>query len=176
MISFCCVRDGDGCSPRVSPSSGVGLLALTNIFVATVASIFFVGTMMLLGGAIHIVFAFQVKRWGQVLAWVLVGALYVVAGLVAFSNPLLASSVLTLPFALSILGAGVFRVVAGIGLRQTEGWGWLVATGILTIVAAASSWPAGRLTVCGLSAPCWRLIVTVRSRPPCAVGGISRTV
>lgn len=64
-----------------------GVLALGNILIATVASVFFVGTMMLLGGLAQIGYAFQVKKGGQFFIWLLIGALYVVGGLVAFSNP-----------------------------------------------------------------------------------------
>lgn len=129
-----------------------GVLALGNILIATVASVFFVGTMMLLGGLAQIGYAFQVKKGGQFFIWLLIGALYVVGGLVAFSNPLLASSVLTLLFSFSLIAAGVFRIVAGLSLRPVAGWGWLVAAGALAVIVGGivlAGWPTNSLWLIG---------------------------
>lgn len=130
----------------------VGLLALANAFLATVASVFFVGVMMMIGGVAQIIYAFQVKGWGQFFLWLLIGILYVAAGLFAFADPLLVSAVLTLLFALSVLVTGVFRLVAGYSLRSSEGWGWLVAGGVVAVIAAAivfAGWPVNSLWLIG---------------------------
>ena len=73
-----------------------GLVALGSVVMATVASVAVVGAMMLVSGIAEIVNAFGVKTWGKFFLWALLGALYVVAGLVTFQNPLLAATVLTL--------------------------------------------------------------------------------
>lgn len=73
----------------------------SNLLLATVVSVLFVGVTMLLAGAAHIVFAVQMKRRSHLLGLIAIGALYVSAGLVTFWNPVLASSVLTLLMALS---------------------------------------------------------------------------
>src|SRR5690606_10395419 len=105
----------------------LGLVAFLNIVVATAASILVVGAMMLFAGGAQIVHAFQVKRWTRFFLWLLIGGLYIAAGILAFANPLLASTVLTLLFALSVIAAGILRVVAGLGLKPNEGWGWILA-------------------------------------------------
>lgn len=130
----------------------IGLLALGNLFLATVASVFFVGTMMLIGGFAQIAFAFQVKAWGHFFAWLLIGVLYAAAGFVAFVNPLLASAFLTFLLAVSLLVAGIFRVVAGIALRPAGGWGWMVAAGVVTVIVAGivlAGWPVNSLWLIG---------------------------
>ncbi len=73
-----------------------GLIAAANIVLATVASVYYVGMLMLVGGIVYLVHAFQVRSWDQVLFWALSGVLYVLAGVFAFTNPLLASAALTL--------------------------------------------------------------------------------
>ena len=50
---------------------------------------------MLVGGIFEIVHAFGVKTWGRFVWWLGSGILYAAAGIVAFMNPILASSVLT---------------------------------------------------------------------------------
>ena len=63
---------------------------------ATVASVLIVGVMMIIAGVAEVFSAFQIKSWGKFLLWVLLGALYIVAGFVTFENPLLAAALLTL--------------------------------------------------------------------------------
>ncbi len=43
---------------------------------ATVASVFVVGIMMLIAGVAEVINAFQVKTWGKFLVWVLLDVLY----------------------------------------------------------------------------------------------------
>lgn len=45
--------------------AAVGVLALANVLMATVASVFFVGAMMLVGGSVQVICAFNVKGWRQ---------------------------------------------------------------------------------------------------------------
>jgi uncharacterized membrane protein HdeD (DUF308 family) len=130
----------------------VGMIAAINVVLATVASILFIGAMMIVGGIAQLAHAFQVKTWKQSLLWVLVGALYVVAGLLAFMNPLLASAAFTLMFALSVIAAGVVRIVAGFQIRPEANWGWLVAAGVLTLLVGVlllAGWPVNSLWIIG---------------------------
>lgn len=137
---------------------GVGLLifggiAMANMFVATVASVFYVGAMMLVGGIIEIVHAFGVKTWSRFFYWLLSGLLYAVAGLLAFYNPLLAAGVLTLLFAAALIVAGLFRIWVGFSARPEKGWGWIVAGGVVTLITGlivAAGWPVNSLWVLGL--------------------------
>ena len=68
---------------------GVGLLifggiAFAHLFVATVATVYYVGALMLVGGIIEIVHAFGVKTWGRFFFWLVSGIIYAVAGFIAF--------------------------------------------------------------------------------------------
>ncbi len=56
-----------------------GLIALGNLMLATVVSVYYVGMLMLFGGVIYLVHAFQVRGWDHVLFWILSGLLYVLA-------------------------------------------------------------------------------------------------
>lgn len=138
-------------------AAGIALLliafaALSNLLLATVVSVLFVGVTMLLAGAAHIVFAVQMKRRSHLLGLIAIGALYVSAGLVTFWNPVLASSVLTLLMALSLLVAGIVRFAAGLAVRPVSGWGWLVAAGATTVLVSMvilMGWPVNSLWIIG---------------------------
>ena len=72
-----------------------GIIALGSVVMATKVSVFVVGIMMLIAGVAEVINAFQIKTWGKFLLWLLLGALYIVAGFFAFENPLLAAAALT---------------------------------------------------------------------------------
>ena len=48
-------------------------IAFGNLFIATVVSVYYVGMLMLIGGIIYLVHAFQVRTWEHILTWVLSG-------------------------------------------------------------------------------------------------------
>ncbi|MER2536614.1 MAG: HdeD family acid-resistance protein [Rhizobiaceae bacterium] len=130
-----------------------GIIAMGNLLLATVASVFFVGTLMLVAGAFQIVHAFGVKDWGGFFWWLGAGVLYTLAGFVAFWNPLLASAVLTFLLAVSLIASGLLRVWMGYRHWTMKGSGWIVAAGIVTAVAGliiALGWPVNSLWVLGI--------------------------
>ena len=130
-----------------------GIIAFGNLFVATVASVYLVGWMMLFAGVVEIIHAFGVKTWGRFFYWLLSGILYAVAGFFAFYNPLLASTVLTFLLAVALIAAGVLRIWVGFQQKGTSGWGWVVAAGVITLLAGiliALRWPVNSLWVLGL--------------------------
>ncbi len=131
----------------------LGGIAFGNLFIATVVAVYFVGWLMLIAGAIEIVHAFGVKTWGGFFFWLLAGLLYAIAGVVAFSNPLLASAVLTLLLAASLVASGVVRGWIGFKHWSHKGSGWILAAAIITTLAGiviAIGWPTNSLWVLGM--------------------------
>lgn len=94
-----------------------GLIALGSVVMATVVSVFIVGIMMLIAGVAEVVNAFQVKSWGKFLFWLLLGALYIVAGFVTFENPLLAAAVLTLILGVALVASGIMRIILAFSMK-----------------------------------------------------------
>lgn len=130
-----------------------GAVAAANLLAATLVSVFFVGAMMLVGGIVEIVHAFGVRTWGGFFLWLLAGILYAIAGLLTFYNPLLASAVLTLFIAASLIAAGVVRIWVGFTERNSSGWGWMVAGGVVTLAVGLLillRWPINSLWVLGI--------------------------
>lgn len=130
-----------------------GALAAANLFLATVISVLFVGGMMIAAGILEIVHSFGVKSWGTFILWLLTGVLYTIAGILTFYNPLLATAILTLLIAISLVAAGIARIWAGISQRHSSGWGWMVAAGLLTLLVGLVimlRWPVNSLWVIGI--------------------------
>ena len=127
----------------------VGVIALGSVVMATAASVFFVGIMMVIAGAIEVINAFQIKTWGRFLLWLSLGALYVIAGFLTFANPLLAASLLTLMLGFALLISGVMRMVLAFSMKEGGLWIWpvsgLYVLGIflgIDLVVAGASWVA----------------------------------
>ena len=130
-----------------------GLWALQSVLLATVASVFVVGLMMCVAGIAEIINGFQMKSWGRFLLWVLLGLLYVVAGLLTFENPLLAASLLTLMLGVALIVSGVMRIVLAMSMGQGTPWIWVVLSGLITLLLGGiivAHWPVSSLYVLGI--------------------------
>ncbi|HVU26348.1 MAG TPA: HdeD family acid-resistance protein [Verrucomicrobiae bacterium] len=128
-------------------------LAFGHLTAATLASVIFIGSLMTIGGVIHIIHAFQMTTWKGFIYWAFAGMLYGVAGVVALTNPVFAAATLTLIFAWLLIISGLLRIGLGIHLRRHSGWGWIVASGVITGLAGlifATGWPSNTLWLLGM--------------------------
>jgi uncharacterized membrane protein HdeD (DUF308 family) len=130
-----------------------GFIALGSVAMATVASVFVVGIMMILAGVAEIVNAFQVKSWGKFVLWLLLGILYVIAGVAAFENPLFAAAILTLVLGVALIVSGIMRIILAFGMKEGMPWMWIVLSGVITFLLGAiilAHWPVSSVYVLGL--------------------------
>jgi len=130
-----------------------GLIALSSVVFATRVTVFVVGIMMLISGIAEAVNAFQFKSWSKFLLWLLVGLLFIAAGLVTFQNPRLAAAVLTLLLGAALAVSGVMRVILALGMREGTSWAWVVVSGLVTLLLGLVilvHWPVSSLFVLGV--------------------------
>jgi len=130
-----------------------GLIALGSIVTATIATVFVVGIMMLIAGVAEVFHAFQIKTWGRFLLWLLLGALYIVAGFLTFDNPLLAAALLTLLLGVSLIASGIMRIVLAFSMKEGMPWIWVVVSGVITLflgLVILAHWPVSSLYILGL--------------------------
>jgi len=130
-----------------------GFIALGSVAMATVASVLVVGVMMIVAGVAEVISAFQVKSWGKFLLWVLLGALYIIAGFVTFQNPLLAAALLTLILGASLVASGIMRIVLAFSMKQETPWIWVVLSGVITLLLGLlilAHWPVSSLYILGV--------------------------
>jgi uncharacterized membrane protein HdeD (DUF308 family) len=131
----------------------VGLIALGSVVIATAASVLVVGVMMVIAGVAEVINAFQVKSWGKFLLWLLLGVLYIVAGIIAFTNPLLAAVVLTLLLGATLVACGIVRIVLAFGMQGGTPWIWVGLSGVITLLLGLlilARWPVSSLYVLGI--------------------------
>lgn len=131
----------------------LGGIAFGNLLMATVVTVYYIGILMLVAGIIEIIHAFSVKGWKSFTFWFLSGLLYAAAGIIAFINPVLTAGVLTILLAAALIAAGFFRIWMGFQSKPTSGWGWVVAAGVITVLAGliiAMQWPVNSLFILGM--------------------------
>ncbi len=130
-----------------------GLIALSSVVFATRVTVFVVGIMMLISGAAEVINAFQFKSWGKFLVWLLLGVLYILAGLVTFENPLLAAAILTLLLGIALVVSGVMRIVLAFSMREGMSWTSVVLSGVVSLLLGLIilvHWPVSSLFVLGV--------------------------
>ena len=130
-----------------------GFIALGSVMMATVVSVFIVGIMMVVAGVAEVVNAFQIKTWGRFVLWLLLGALYIVAGLVTFENPLLAAAVLTLTLGIVLIVSGLMRIILAFSMQAGMPWIWVALSGVITLLLGTlivARWPVSSLYILGL--------------------------
>ncbi len=130
-----------------------GFIALGSVVLATVVSVLYVGVMMLFAGIVEIISAFQMKTWGKFFLWILLGALYALAGFFVFDNPLLAAATLTLLLGAALVASGLVRIYLAFQMQQGAPWQWVAVSGVITTllgVIILIHWPLSGLYVLGL--------------------------
>lgn len=130
-----------------------GVVALGSVVTATVVSVAVVGAMMLVSGIAEIINAFSVKTWSKFFLWALLGALYVVAGIVTFRNPLLAATVLTLILGVDLFVSGFLRIFLSMQMAQGTRWVWVALSGVITVLVGGmilAQWPVSSLFMLGI--------------------------
>lgn len=131
-----------------------GIVALGSVVAATASAVMIVGIMMIMGGGAEIIAAFGVKEWGKFLLWLLLGVLYVAAGIIAILHPLQAATILTLMLGFALMIGGVLRGFLAFQMKDAgKPWGWVALSGAVSIflgVLIVAQWPASSLFVLGM--------------------------
>lgn len=122
----------------------VGLIASSNLFTSTIASVFYIGVMMLVGAVMQIVHAFTTSGWKQKSISVLGALLYGVASAFIIYDPVLSAIDVTLIVGAFMIAAGIVKIVIGVRERAHKGWGWIVVSGFASLIVGGmvvGTWP-----------------------------------
>ena len=131
----------------------LGLLDIAVPMIATLAIGLFLGWLLLIGGVAQILHAFSARGWQGFTLHLLGGVVYLLAGGWMIFNPLQGALALTLMLAAFLLIQGIFQIVLALRIRPARGWGWPLASGLVTVLLAVliyAGWPGSALWVIGL--------------------------
>jgi uncharacterized membrane protein HdeD (DUF308 family) len=146
----------------------VGLVAISEVFFATLATVLITGTLLMIGGGVEIVDAFLGRGWRGFWMHLLGGILYVVLGFLMVQHPAPAAAIFTLMLAAAFFVGGLFRIVVALSERF-YGWGWVLLNGVVTLILGVMiwrRWPEAAFWVIGLFVGIdmlfagWSLVIT----------------
>ena len=131
----------------------LGFIGLGMVVSLTLASMLFLGILLLIAGVAQFIDVFQAKTWNAVVWHGFIAALYVVGGALVIYDPLIASTLITVLLGSVLLIIGITRIIMGINLKGAQGANWVLFAGIVTMVLGLMillSWPFSGLWFIGL--------------------------
>jgi uncharacterized membrane protein HdeD (DUF308 family) len=117
-----------------------GIIAMFEPGVAGTLIAYVVGWSAIFNGAAQIVFAFRTHGGLHIALEVILGIIYIVAGIFLLLNPVTGLAALTLVLASFLLVYGIFGIVLGLKLRPRRGWGWVLFDGVITLFLGCLIW------------------------------------
>lgn len=131
----------------------LGVFAVMAPLFSGIATAVLVGMLLVAGGIVESIFAFQAPSFGKGVLRFLFGALAVVAGVVVLSQPGRGLGALTIILAVYFIASGIVDIVLAFKLRPEDGWGWALFSGIVTLLLAALiiwQWPVSGVWAVGI--------------------------
>jgi uncharacterized membrane protein HdeD (DUF308 family) len=130
----------------------VGTLAIGMPFVASLASIALLSSLLIVGGIAQLVGAFWTRDWSGFFLSLLMGILYLVTGVVFIRHPANALAAVTLLLACALMVSGLFRIIGSLMYRFPQ-WGWTLLGGVINLLLGIYiyiMWPLDSFIILGL--------------------------
>jgi uncharacterized membrane protein HdeD (DUF308 family) len=117
-----------------------GIIAIAAPLIAGVVIVYVVAWTAIFNGGFQIVYAFRAHSGGRMILELLLGLLYIVAGVFILMHPAGGLLALTLIIACFLLVYGIFALVLAFQMRPHSGWGWVLFDAIVTILLGVLIW------------------------------------
>jgi uncharacterized membrane protein HdeD (DUF308 family) len=127
---------------------GLGMTVLFNEIV-----VMYFRFLLLFGSGVQLMQAFRAEAWKGRVWHVLIALVYIVGGIIAVTEPVIAGMTLALLIAWTLIVIGVLRLVMALQMRGAAGWLWTLLGGALSVVLGVmiiNEWPQSGLWVIGL--------------------------
>lgn len=113
----------------------LGVIGLGMSYWLTIVAIYWFGILAVIGGGIQLFDAFHHKGWKGVVWHVIIGVVYIIAGIIMIAMPIAAAFWLTIFIAVALVVSGVMRIFMAFHVRdQGSVWLWVLFTGVISIV------------------------------------------
>ncbi|HVC99223.1 MAG TPA: HdeD family acid-resistance protein [Pirellulales bacterium] len=130
----------------------LGMVAIGASVLATLATMVFIGCLMLFGGILQTIHAIAMRGWSGFYIDLLAGVLYTVVGFVIVAHPGATAVALTLMIAVLLILGGIFRIVIAFAVSYQNRI-WLLLHGVINLLLGFMiwhDWPVSGLWVIGL--------------------------
>ena len=112
-----------------------GFCAIAMPLVSSIAVGIFLALVLVVAGIFQIWQSFSVQSWTGFLWQLIIGIVMLLGGIAIYMSPATGSIALTLVIAGVFIAKGVFQIILGLRLRPHDGWGWILAAGIIALLA-----------------------------------------
>ncbi|WP_172292221.1 HdeD family acid-resistance protein [Pseudoruegeria sp. HB172150] len=92
------------------------------------------GWILIVAGAINLWHAFQTRTWGSTIWNAIIALISLAAGVYLAFFPMTGLIAITFVLGLTFAAQGVFECIMAFQNRKTRGWGWLLASGLASVV------------------------------------------
>jgi uncharacterized membrane protein HdeD (DUF308 family) len=159
-----------------------GMAAIAFPFLSTIVAKIAIGWIFLVAGIVEVFHAFNVKRWAGFFWNLLIGLLYIAAGAWLAFFPLTGILTLTIVIAALFIAEGIMKFIMGFRMRPHEGWGWVVFSGFVAVVAGllialnlptSAVWALGLLAGINLLFSGWTFIYLALSGKRASAEGVA---
>ncbi len=130
-----------------------GAAAIISPFYGSLAGARVFGWVLIFSGIITGMHAFSTQSWGGVILQALIAVVWIAGGAWLLTQPLAGAISLTIVLIAVLLAQGLISVVEAFQLRPTEGWGWMLWSGVASIILGVMLWmrfPSSALWAIGL--------------------------
>lgn len=131
----------------------LGTVGLGMAFALTLAGVLLFGVLLVFVGLFQLIDAFKCKGWKGTALHVLIGLLYLVAGVIAVIDPIEAAVALTFVLGVAFIAVGILRLIMAFQHRGARGWIWALVGGIVSVLLGTViilQWPVSGLWIIGL--------------------------
>src|SRR5437764_5649541 len=111
----------------------IGSICIAEPLIGSIASVLFLGFLLLAAGITQVISSFWAGRWSGMLFHLLIGVLYGVVGYMIIDAPAISLAVLTKFIAIFLIVSGIIRIVASL-VERFHDWGWVLVNGVITLI------------------------------------------
>ena len=129
-----------------------GVVAIVYPCITSLGAVMVLGIILVVSGIFSIIGAFWAGKWSAFFLQLLVGILYLIAGMAIRNAPVESMAIVTMFMAAFFIVAGAFRVVVALVERFPQ-WGWALVNGLITLlfgIIIFDSFPYSALWLVGL--------------------------
>lgn len=130
----------------------LGTLAIMFAFISTIFSVIYLGAFLVAGGVLELFRSHKGRHLDHLWLHILLGILYITAGIFIFMNPLANAIGLTLLLIIFFIISGIVSIVFAFR-KETPHRFWMAISGALSILLGIlvwMQWPASGLWVIGM--------------------------
>ena len=129
-----------------------GVVAIGYPLVSAVGAVLVLGIILIMSGIVTVIGAFRAGQWSALLLQLLVGVLYVMAGMAIRDAPIESTALLTMFIAAFFIVVGIFRIIVAL-IERFPQWGWALLNGVVTLLAGViiyDTFPLSAIWLIGL--------------------------